>query len=160
MGRGVVKIIIQFLHIFTMIALAIGQTKQSFLYIGIFRIPECEAEAKELFNITDPCNAVFTPAINAVQCSFIRRIIPGIGIFAVVFTYGSPLPVGYIRSPFLPFRVLKPLLFCIHAFEDRYKKFFVPAGTDMPLQGHAGNTIVSGEKLLNVKVYWSCPPRL
>src|SRR5690348_12975324 len=85
-----------------MIPFGVGQTEQPFLQDRILAVPQRDREAPAHIEVAEPADAVLAPAIGATARMFVRQIVPGIALCAVVFAYGAPLPLAEIRPPMAP----------------------------------------------------------
>src|SRR5262245_6704970 len=102
MGRRGVEVIIQFLHVLAMAALAVGQAKQAFLKNRILAVPQREREAEPRLLVAEAGETVLAPAIDAAAGVVVREIIPGIAVGRIVFAHRAPLALGKIRPPTTP----------------------------------------------------------
>src|SRR5262249_44213212 len=85
-----------------MIALAIGQPEQPLLEDRVFAIPERQRKTQHLMVVTDPRQAILTPAIRAGSCLVMREVIPGVTVVAVILPHRPPLPLAQVWAPFTP----------------------------------------------------------
>src|SRR5436190_14627715 len=116
MCRRIIQIIIQLLHILSMVALITRQSKQPFFQDRIFPIPQCDRKTYMLLVITNSSDPIFPPTIHTTARMIMRKGIPCIYILAVIFSHSSPLPRTQIWAPFSPAGLLQSLLFSIHDF--------------------------------------------
>ncbi len=65
MRRRAVEVKVIFLHVFAVIALAVGQSEEPLFENWISAVPESQRKAEMLFGIGDPGDAVFAPAVGA-----------------------------------------------------------------------------------------------
>src|SRR5579862_2300983 len=71
-------------------------------------------------SVAESRNAIFAPAVNARASVFIRKIIPGVAVRAVIFAHRAPLALGQIWPPAFPVHFaqaifFEPLLFFRHS---------------------------------------------
>jgi hypothetical protein len=64
-GWGVVEVIIVFLDVLPVIALAIGQTEEPLFEDRVIAIPQGNGKSQALVVVADPGEAVLTPVISA-----------------------------------------------------------------------------------------------
>ena len=76
MGRCGIEVIIQLLHILAVVALGVGQAKQTLLENWVFAIPHCERKAEVLHVVAETGDAIFAPAIGAAAGVIVRQIFP------------------------------------------------------------------------------------
>lgn len=119
MRRRAVEVVITFLHVFTVIAFAVGEAEEALFEDGIFSVPKGEGETKTLLIIGNAGEAVFAPMISAGAGLVVAEIIPGVAVLAVVFADGAPLAFAEVGAPFAPWDVLvagfvETLLFGVH----------------------------------------------
>ena len=63
MRRKIVEVIVEFLHIFAMISLAVSETEESFFENWIFTVPKCNGEAKILEVVGNAGKSIFSPEV-------------------------------------------------------------------------------------------------
>src|SRR5262249_45425746 len=119
MGGSAVEIEVVFLDVLAVIALAVGQTKESLLENWIFAVPQGQGETESLLVVGDAGQPVLAPAIGAGASLVVAEIVPGIAAFAVVLADGAPLPLAEVGSPPFPGDILfacfiESRLFCGH----------------------------------------------
>ncbi len=119
MRRGRVEVVIQFLHVFAVIALRIRQAEQPFLENRILAVPQRQRETEVLFVVADAGDAVFAPAISPAARIVMRKIIPRRAARRIIFAHRAPLPFGKIRAEKFPLHFAgmifrEPLFFRIH----------------------------------------------
>ena len=102
MGRCAVEVEVIFLHILTMIALAVGQTKKPFLENRIASVPEREREAEPLTVIRNSGQPVLAPMIGTRTSLIMAEVRPGIAVVTVILANGPPLTFAEVGSPTLP----------------------------------------------------------
>src|SRR5271163_459806 len=100
--RCAVEVKVVLLHILAMVALAVGQPKQSLLENWILAVPQGQREAKVLFVIGNAGDAIFAPTIGARTGMIMGEKIPGVSPLAIILADRSPLPLTEIRPPLLP----------------------------------------------------------
>src|SRR4029077_8194147 len=86
---------------------------------GIAPVPQRQREANTLVAVADPADSVFSPAVGARTCVFVRKIFPGRPVRTVIFPDRAPLPLAKVGSPALPVpgalvRFIQTLLFSSH----------------------------------------------
>src|SRR5437660_1577542 len=101
-GGSAVEVKVVFLYILAVIALAVGDSKQTFLQDRIPTVPQSYRKAKLLLVIRDPSQTVFSPSISARACLVVGEVVPCIPVLAVVLTNCAPLPFTEIWPPFSP----------------------------------------------------------
>src|SRR5262245_15269500 len=99
------------LYIFAVIPLLIGQAKHPLFEERILFIPQCHTQAEILLVITKATQAVFVPAISPAAGMVVRKIVPGIPIYAVIFAHRTPGALTEVRSPAPPIGFAR-LVFC------------------------------------------------
>src|SRR5215472_13610921 len=97
-----VNIEVVLLHVFAMIAFAVGKPEETLLQDGIPLIPQRERETEPLAVVGNPSEAVFSPSISARSGLVVRKVVPGIAIIAVILANRPPLPLAEIGTPLLP----------------------------------------------------------
>src|SRR5947207_1189639 len=102
MRRGRIKVVIDLLHIFAVVALAVGQAEQALLENGIAAIPQSDSKAQLLLVIAETGNAVLAPAVGAAASCVVRQILPGIAVGAVILAHRAPLALAQVRAPAFP----------------------------------------------------------
>src|ERR1700736_4234006 len=107
MRRRGVEVIVEFLHIFSVIALAISEAEESFFQNQVFAVPKRQRKTKALATVADPRNAILAPAISAAARMVVREIFPGVTARTVILAYGAPLTFGEVRSPTFPVRLTR-----------------------------------------------------
>ena len=101
-GRRRIKVVIVFLGVFAVIALAAGQAENALLEDGVATVPKGESEADQLVFVRDSGKTVLTPAVGAAARLLVRKGIPRSSVGAVVLAHRAPLPLGEIGTPALP----------------------------------------------------------
>ena len=99
--RGV-EIIIKFLHVLAVVALGVGEAKETLLQNRVFAIPHCQRETKMLHVVAETGDAVLAPAIRAAARVVMWKIFPGGAAGRIILAHRAPLPLGKIRSPAPP----------------------------------------------------------
>jgi len=97
-----IEIEVIFFYVFAVIAFGPGKSEQTLLEDDVAAIPQRQREANSLVAITDPADAVFSPAIGARTRMLMRKIFPGRSVRTVILPDRTPLPLAQIRSPALP----------------------------------------------------------
>src|SRR5262249_38636919 len=99
---GAVDIEVVLLHVFAVIAFAVGKPEETLLQDGIPLIPQRERETEPLAVVRDPGETIFSPSISTRPRLVMRKVVPGIAIIAVIFANRPPLPFPEIGTPLLP----------------------------------------------------------
>src|ERR1051326_4507937 len=120
-GRRGIEVEVIFLYVFTMIALVAGDAEKPLLKNRIAPIPKSQRKTESLVPVRDSGNSVFIPTIGARAGMIVRKIIPGLPPWTVIFADGAPRPLAEIWSPALPVRdaisrFLQPLFFRRHEY--------------------------------------------
>jgi hypothetical protein len=102
MGRRRIQIVVELFDILAVIAFAVVQPEQALFEDGILAIPHRKRKTKPLLVVAHAGDAVFAPAIGPAAGVIVRKIVPSLSIQAVVFAYGTPLPVAQVRTPSSP----------------------------------------------------------
>ena len=72
--RRVVKVEMAFLDALPMVALWIGEPKQSFFQEIILLVPEAESNVYETVRVRDPCDTVLSPTEGPGSGVFVREV--------------------------------------------------------------------------------------
>src|ERR1700686_3916552 len=102
MRRRGIEVVVEFLHVLAVIALAVVQAEQPLLEDGIAGIPQRQREAQTLLAVRHAGDAVLAPAIGAAARVMVRKVVPGVAMRTVVLADRAPLALGQIRTPLLP----------------------------------------------------------
>src|SRR5262245_10372769 len=118
MSGRTVEIEVVLLHVLPVITLAIGQPEQALFQNRVLAIPQRQGKAESLLVVGDPSQPVFAPTIRPGTGMVVGEIVPGVSIFAVIFTHRPPLTFTQIRPPCFPglfagAGCLEPLLFFV-----------------------------------------------
>jgi hypothetical protein len=100
--RRRIQVVIEFLHVLPMIALAVGQAKEPLFENRVTAIPQRQSQADSLLVIADACDAVLAPTVGSAASMVVRQIFPRVAMWTVVLAYRSPLALREIRSPTTP----------------------------------------------------------
>ena len=100
-GCGV-EIVVAFLNVFAVVALAIGQAEQALFENGIAAVPEGERKTDPAFAIGDAKQAIFTPAVGTTAGVIVREILPAVAVSGIVFADSAPLALGKVWTPAFP----------------------------------------------------------
>nr|WP_294551845.1 hypothetical protein [uncultured Rhodopila sp.] len=92
MRRSGIEIVVQFLHVFAVIALAVGQTEQALLQDRVALIPQRQGQAQNLVVVGKAGDAVLAPSVCAAAGMVMWKIVPGIAVRAIVLADRAPLP--------------------------------------------------------------------
>ena len=93
---------VRLLDAFAMIALGIGQAKQSLLQKRVLPVPDGEGNVLQPMGVCHSCDPVFTPTVRSRPRVVVRKMAPRITIVRVVFSNCSPLSFTQIGAPSLP----------------------------------------------------------
>src|SRR5450432_219889 len=108
MGRCAIEVEIVFLHVFSVIALAVGQPEQSLLDDRIAAIPKREGKAEPLPIVANPGQAILAPVIRPRAGLIVTEVVPRIPVLAVVLAHGPPLALAQVRPPLFPRNAFVP----------------------------------------------------
>ena len=100
--RQRIGVMVDFLDVLAVVALAIAEAEQAFLEEGVVAVPQGKAEAPAHAGIAEPGQAVLAPAIGAAQRVGMREERPGVAVVAVVLADRAPLALAEIRPPAPP----------------------------------------------------------
>jgi hypothetical protein len=64
-GRSAVEVEVVLLHVFAVVALAVGQAEEALLEDRVLPVPEGDREAELLLVVGEPGQTVFPPAVGA-----------------------------------------------------------------------------------------------
>src|SRR5262245_27921595 len=65
--------------------------------------------------ITNTSYSFFAPPICLAARHVMSYMVPGLAMFAVIFSYSSPLAVSEVRPPFFPACIFKPGFLGVHS---------------------------------------------
>src|SRR6266508_2704481 len=99
-----------------MITLITRQSKQPLFQNRILSVPQCQRKTNMLLLVANARNSIFTPTVYATASMIMRKIIPGLAVFTIIFSYCPPLAFAEIGPPFSPTSLFQSLLFGIHDF--------------------------------------------
>src|ERR1035441_2892941 len=102
MRRRGVEIEILLLHIFAVVSLFPGETKETLFEDRVLAVPEGQRETKAAFPVGDAKQPVFAPTIGPAPGVIVREMSPAVTPFGVIFADSGPLPFTQIRTPPLP----------------------------------------------------------
>jgi len=134
MSRDIVEVEMTFLEGLAVIALRIGQAKQSLFQKVTGRnvsaprfrgnaqgsvllfVPKSECDVLKAMRIAHACNAVFSPPVRSFARHVMVKVAPRISVRGVILADCRPLSLRSIRTPALPVSgafaiLLQPLLF-------------------------------------------------
>jgi hypothetical protein len=100
--RCAIGVEVVLLHIFTVVALAVGQSEKPLLGDWILAVPQGQREAEPLFVIGNAGDAVLAPSVGARAGMIMGEEIPSVTSLAIVLADCAPLPLTEIRPPLLP----------------------------------------------------------
>src|SRR6516164_6106654 len=106
MGWRAVEVVVEFLDVFAVVALGIGQPKQPLLQDGVAAVPQGETETQQQPIIAKPADPVLAPAIGAAARMVVRKIFPSVAVLAVILAHRSPLALAEIGPPAPPMLTL------------------------------------------------------
>ena len=104
MRRRGVEVVVQLLHILTVIPLRPAESKQPLLQNRIAMIPKRQRQAHAALPIGDPHQPVLAPAIRPRSRLLMRKAPPRLTLLRVVLAHRRPLPFRQVRPPSLPVR--------------------------------------------------------
>src|SRR5690606_5948866 len=93
---------IKLLNIFAMVALVVGESKQTLFQDSILTVPKCRRQAQYFPSVTKPRNALFAPSVGITSGFIMVYKLPRRTVFTIIFANGAPLPFSQIRTPFFP----------------------------------------------------------
>src|SRR5439155_8239008 len=102
MCRRGVEIVVKFLGVLAVIALAVCQTKEPLLQNRVLAVPKRKRETKTLLIVADAGQTVFAPAIRTAAGMIVRQVFPCVAVRAVIFTHCAPLAFREVRTPEFP----------------------------------------------------------
>ena len=102
MRRRGVEVIINFLHVFAVIAFGVVQTEEPFLENRIAPVPHSQTETKPTLIIAETGDAIFAPAIGATARVVVWKIIPRCATGRIVFAHRAPLAFREVWPPRMP----------------------------------------------------------
>jgi hypothetical protein len=94
-----------------------AETEDTFLQEGVASIPKGESKTQALRSIAKAGKAVLAPPIGARARVFMREVLPGLAIGAVVFTHRTPRAFADVWPDCFPItrriqrRIFKPRVF-------------------------------------------------
>ena len=99
------------LDVLAVVALRAGQPERALLQDRIPPVPQRQAQAQPLLDVTEPGQAVLAPPVGLGPGVVVRQVIPRVAVGAVVLPDRPPLPLAEIRSPPVPLAALaQPVL--------------------------------------------------
>ena len=116
-SRSIVKVVVVFFNVFSMVAFWPGQAKEAFLQNRITPIPECRCETDLLVTVAYSRYSIFSPTIGPGACVIVGQVIPGGAMRAVVLAHSAPGALTHIGPPAFPVdgtlsRLDKSLVLC------------------------------------------------
>ena len=102
--RRRVDVEVVLLDVLAVIALAVGETEETFLQDRVALVPQRQREAQALLVVGDAAQPVFAPTIGARSRLVVTEVVPGVAVGAVVLAHRAPLPLAQVRAPALPAR--------------------------------------------------------
>jgi hypothetical protein len=87
-SRRRIKVVVEFLDIFSMIALRPGDAEEPFFKHSILLIPQGKRKTKTLMVVANACNAIFSPSVSPRASVLMGEVCPSIAVPRVVFPYG------------------------------------------------------------------------
>jgi hypothetical protein len=118
LGGGGVQVVIELLAIFAVIALRIGEAKETFFEDRITPVPKGEGETEPLMVIAESGNSIFAPSVGAAAGVIVGKIIPRIAVRTIIFTHGAPLALAEVRAPLAPETILRFVALLLLAAEE------------------------------------------
>src|SRR5580704_3641613 len=111
MARDRVQIPPVLLDVLAVIALRPGQPEGPLLQDRVAAVPQRQAQAQPLLDITEPGQAVLTPPVRAGPGRIMRQVVPRLTVRAVVLPHRPPLALADVRPPPIPItRLTEPVL--------------------------------------------------
>ena len=111
MARDRVEVPPVLLDVLAVIALSPGQPEGPLLQDRVAPVPQRQAQAQPLLDVTEPGQAVLAPAVGAGPGLVVRQVVPRLAVGAVVLPDRPPLPLADVRPPPVPVTGLaKPVL--------------------------------------------------
>src|SRR6185503_18305790 len=86
---------------------------------GVTAVPQCDGETDVLVTVADSRDPVLVPAVGSGPGLVMRKILPGIAVWTVIFADGAPGTLAQVGTPALPVgalfaRFFQPELFSCH----------------------------------------------
>lgn len=89
MGGGGVEVVVELLHVFAVVSLMAGHTKEAFLEDAVLAIPERETETKTLVVVGNTTKAILAPPVYTRASVFVREMAPCVAVRRVIFAYSG-----------------------------------------------------------------------
>ena len=118
--RRAVEIVVALLHVLAVVALASGESEQTFLQNRISSVPQCERETKPALAIGDTEQSVLAPAIRATASHVMGEALPNVAGRGVILAHRTPLSLGEVGSPALPVQVAPGVFVEANRFGSRH----------------------------------------
>src|SRR5207248_1313207 len=93
--------------VFAVVPFVARQAEEPLFEDRIFFIPEGERKTKALMVVRYAQKPVFPPPVGARTGMVMREILPCRSVFTVIFADRSPLPLGQVRTPSAPMRLVR-----------------------------------------------------
>jgi len=106
-GRAV-QVVIIFLDVLPVIALAVGHAEHPLLDYRVLAVPQRQRKTQPLVIVAETGEAVLTPVIGARAGLVVAEIVPSVPVRAVVLANGAPLAFAEVGSPLPPRHSLLP----------------------------------------------------
>ena len=90
------------LGVLAVVSLGAVEAEESLLQNRVPTVPEREAEAEALLNVTEAGQSVLTPAVGPRPRMVVREVVPGVTIGAVVLADRGPLAFTDVGTPPVP----------------------------------------------------------
>src|SRR5690606_31986249 len=101
-GWDSVEVEIEFLDVLAVISLRTRQSEEALFQDWILTVPQCHRQAYVLEPIAESAQPILIPPKRPSMRVLEGKACPCATVLAVVFPYGAPGAVTYVRSPVLP----------------------------------------------------------
>ena len=102
MGRCGVEVVVEFLGVFAVVPLSVGEAEEALLEDRVLAVPQGQRQTQALLVVADAGQAVLAPAVSPAAGVVVRQVAPGVALGAVVFADGAPLAFAQVRPSLLP----------------------------------------------------------
>jgi hypothetical protein len=103
MRGSVIEVVVYLLNIFAVVSLWACHPKKPLFETFVLAIPQSQRKTESSAFVADTTETVFAPPICPALCHLVRKVTPGVTIFTVILSNGTPLPLREVRSPESPF---------------------------------------------------------
>ncbi len=100
--RGRVEVVIAFLDVFAVVALAVGEAEQPLLEYLVTLVPQAQRQAQQLLVVADAGQPVLAPAVSPGPGLVVGERVPRVVALASVLADRPPLPFAEIGAPAPP----------------------------------------------------------